>query len=263
MITAKDLGFSYGEGSFALRDITIDIAPGEFVSVTGRNGSGKSTLIKLLTGQRSGYTGSIIFDGREISSYERKEIAAKLAYLPQAVQIVNEDVSLVDMALIGCYWRKGTFDFSVTSRERSFAEAALKELGLSELSRERYGELSGGQKQKALIAVALSQLDITSDLKGKTLLVDEPLTFLDVNHQYEVFGILKKLNERGLTVIAIVHDLNIALRFTEKCILMSGGGIVRQGMTKEVITEAMLKEHFLIDSKITEYEEKYFINYLT
>ena len=113
-----------------------------------------------------------------------------------------------------------------------------------------------------LITLALVQLDITGDLEGKLLIIDEPMTYLDVNYQFEIFSILKRLREKKLTVMIVIHDLNLALRFTDKTILMNNGEMIKFSETKDVITEEILKEHFLIDSKILNFEKNYFINYL-
>ena len=122
--------------------------------------------------------------------------------------------------------------------------------------------LSGGERQKVLLTLSLVQLGTADDLTGKLLIADEPLTHLDINHQIEIMKILKTLNEKGLTIIIVLHDLNLALKYTYKAMLISGGKVVKFSETEKVITEEMLKEHFFIDSKILNYEKNFFINYL-
>ncbi|MBX7042816.1 MAG: ABC transporter ATP-binding protein [Ignavibacteria bacterium] len=264
LIRAENLSFSYGvAGGFSLRDVNLRIGKGEFVSVIGRNGSGKSTLAKLLANQLMGYSGTITFGGTGLNDLSRKNYSKLSAYLPQTVSLVNEGISVRELVLQGRYSYKGMFGFASSPDDKAAAAESLERLGIGDLSEKKFSELSGGQKQKALIALALTQLGLKSDLSGKMLIVDEPLTYLDVSHQYEVFSLLRSLNENGLTIMAVVHDLNIALKFSGKCILMNGGGVIRHDETKSVITEEMLREHFLIESRITEYEKSYFINYLT
>ncbi len=266
IIETDRLGFSYNgkNGSqFELSDVSIEIVNESFVSVVGRNGSGKSTMIKLLTGQFRNYDGKILLSGKDIREYEKRELAGKLAYLPQSVSVVNDAIEVGELIMLGRYHSKGAFEFSNNADDRRITDQCISQLGIENISGMKFSDLSGGQRQKALIAMTLAQLDITSDLSEKVLIVDEPLTFLDVNHQYEVFNLLKNLNGSGLTIVAVVHDLNIALSFTEKCILMNRGRVVKSDYTSHVITEEMLREHFFIESKITEYEKNFFINYIT
>jgi iron complex transport system ATP-binding protein len=266
LLSATDLSFEYSGSErdpFMLRSVSIDIEEGSFVSIIGRNGSGKSTLVRLLANQFTSYGGDVKIGGRNIADFSAKDLAKRVAYLPQNVSVVNESIEVRELVLLGRFSHKGTFEFSYNRDDLRVAEECIDQLSLGDLAGKKFAELSGGQKQKVLIALTLAQLDITSDLKGKLLLVDEPLTFLDVSHQYDVFNLLKKFNERGLAILAVVHDLNIALRFTDHCILMNDGQVVKFGETRSVITEEMLKEHFLIESKITEYEKNFFINYLT
>ena len=266
VIVAEDLCYSYSRDagySFELRSINIKITKGSFVSVIGRNGSGKSTLIKLLAKQFGSYSGNIFLEGKNINEYGKREFAQKLAYLPQNVSVVNEGIEVVDLIMLGRYPAKDALEFVNTSEDRKIVHECIEQLGIGEIAFKKFGEISGGQKQKVLIALTLAQLDISSDLHGKVFIVDEPLTFLDVNHQYEVFNLLKAFNKRGLTVISVIHDLNIALKFTDICLLMNNGSVVKLDNTEDVITEEMLREHFLIESRITEFEKNFFINYLT
>lgn len=266
LITAKDIGFAYASeesNAFSLRKISFEIHTGDFVSVIGRNGSGKSTLVKLLANQFRNYEGAVELLGKDLKEYDTKEFARISAFLPQNVPVVNDSVSLRELLLLGRYPYKSAMGFKYSREDAAIVDDCMNQLGLDTLKNSLYGELSGGQKQRALIALTLVQLDITGNLSGKLLIVDEPLTFLDVNHQYEVFNLLKEFNNRGLTVIAVVHDLNIALKYSGKCILLNSGEVARYDDTNAVITEAMLREHFMIESRITEYEKSYFINYLT
>lgn len=264
LVKTESVNFSYGgAGGFTLRDVNLRISKGDFVSVIGRNGSGKSTLAKLLANQLMRYAGTITFSGTGLTDFSRKDFSKLVAYLPQNVSLVNEGITVRELVLQGRYSYKGMFGFAGAPGDKAAAEESLGRLGITDLAEKKFSELSGGQKQKALIALALTQLDLKSELSGRMLIVDEPLTYLDVSHQYEVFNLLRSLSESGLTIIAVVHDLNIALKFSGKCILMNGGQVIRHDETRSVITEEMLREHFLIDSRISEYEKSYFINYLT
>ena len=132
------------------------------------------------------------------------------------------------------------------------------------LQNKQLSELSGGEKQKILLALSLVQLDIISDLREKVLIIDEPLTYLDINHQFEIFSLLKNLNsEQNLTILVVTHDIPLALKFTSNTILMENGQIIKSGKTNNVITEKVLKTHFLIDSQITKTNGELQINFLS
>lgn len=269
LLELKDVDFSYSNKNtngklvpdFALRNISFGVNEGDFISIIGTNGSGKSTLVKLISKILVGYKGNILYNEKEIHSIERKEYSRLVSYIPQSSGMLNEDLTVNEFLLYGRYAHKGFMDFKYTDEDRSVVNAGVKETGIEELTDKQLHRLSGGEKQKVLITLALVQLDITKSLNEKMLIIDEPLTYLDVNHQFEIFNILEKLKNKNLTVIIVIHDLNLALRFSGKTILINNGVMIKYGDTKSVITEEMLKEHFLIDSKIHNYEKNFFINY--
>lgn len=270
VLKLSDLNFCYSDlnkkkekvNSFGLNNISISIDCGDFVSVIGKNGSGKSTLVKLISGILNGYSGNIYFRGNDIHSIERKEFSRNVSYLPQSAAAFNEDLKVKEFLLLGRYAHKHFTDFRFSEDDKRIVSESMKETSVSDLSGKYIHKLSGGERQKVLITLALVQLDITGDLEGKLLIIDEPMTYLDVNYQFEIFSILKRLREKKLTVMIVIHDLNLALRFTDKTILMNNGEMIKFSETKDVITEEILKEHFLIDSKIMNFEKNYFINYL-
>lgn len=248
--------------NFALRNISFDVEEKDFISVIGKNGSGKSTLVKLFSKILVGYTGSIFYKDNEIHSVDRKEYSRNVSYLPQSTSTFNEDLKVREFLLLGRYAHKQFTDFRFSAEDKNIVEESIKETSIHTLGNKNIYELSGGEKQKVLITLALVQLDITKSLEGKILIIDEPLTYLDVNYQFEIFDILNRLNGRKLTIVIVIHDLNLALRFSNKTILMNSGEIIKFADTTDVITEEVLKEHFEIESKIMHFEQNYFINYL-
>jgi iron complex transport system ATP-binding protein len=248
--------------SFNLNNISIEIINGDFISVIGKNGSGKSTLIKLMSKILVGYSGQIFFKGTDIHSLDRKEYSRNVSYIPQTTVSFNEELKVREFLILGRYAHKKFTDFRYSEYDRHIVEESIKETAIVDLSGKRIFELSGGERQKVMLTLALVQLDVTGNLEDKALVIDEPLTYLDVNYQFEMFNILNRLKQRKLTIIIVIHDLNLALRFTDKTILMNNGKMVRYSDTKDVITEEVLREHFLIESKIMNFEKNYFINYL-
>jgi ABC-type cobalamin/Fe3+-siderophores transport system ATPase subunit len=270
LLELENVSFSYSNGKpgpgskkfFSLKNISFDIEENDFVSIIGKNGSGKSTIVKLISKILVGYSGKIYYREKEIQKIERKEYAKNVSYLPQSLEALGGNLFVKEFLLLGRYAHKNFSDFTYSDEDRKIVEESIEETSISHLAGKHLDELSGGEKQKVLITLALVQLDITKNLDGKILIIDEPLTHLDVNHQFEIFDILKRLKEKNLSIIIVIHDLNLALRFSDKTILMNDGIMIKYAGSKEVITEEMLKEHFRIDSKILNFEKNYFINYL-
>ena len=273
LISIKDLNFTYSEtksnssvnqntDSFVLKNISLDISKGDFVSVIGKNGSGKSTLVKLIAGIIGGYTGQINIDSEDINSIVRKDLSKKLSYLPQSTVTFNDNLIVKDFLLLGRYAYKKFSDFRYIPEDLKIVNESIEVTSIGELAGKYFHELSGGERQKVLLTLSLVQLDISGSLKGKILIIDEPLTYLDVTYQFEIFNIIKKLRENGLTVLIVIHDLNLALRFTDKTVLMNNGEIIKYDESKNVITEDILREHFKIESEILKFEKNYFVNYL-
>lgn len=259
VLNLKDVNFSYS-GNFNLRNISCEISEGDFVSIIGKNGSGKSTLVKLMARILVDYTGNIFYKQKEIHSIDRKDFSRNISYLPQT-NFYNEDLKVRDFLLLGRYSYKKFSDFSYSAEDTRIVDESMSITSVTDLADKSLSELSGGERQKVLLTLSLVQLDITKELEGKILIIDEPLTYLDINHQFEIFDVLKKLNQKNLTILIVIHDLNLALRFTRRTMLINNGQLTKFSFSNEVITEEMLKEHFLIDSKIVNFEKNYFINY--
>lgn len=267
ILEIKDLNFLYDVNnqttdSFVLRNVNLNIKEKDLVSIIGKNGSGKSTLIKLIARITSSDSGKIIFNGKDILDYEKKELSRSISYLPQSNDVIHFDSTVNEFLKLGRYPYKSFTEFRYSDSDKDEVTSCVKITGTESLLEKKMNGISGGERQKVLLTLSLIQLGNAGDLTGKLLIVDEPLTHLDINHQIEIMKILKMLNEKGLTVIIVIHDLNLALKYTSRSVLISNGKIVRHSETKEVITEEMLKEHFFIDSKILNYEKNYFINYL-
>jgi len=262
IIEICDVNFSYEKNNFSLKSINFSVDEGDFVSVIGKNGSGKSTLVKILSRIIVNYEGNINYQGREIDLIPKKDFSKNISYLPQSGILINEGMNVFDLLLMGRYPYKKFSDFTFSHEDKNVVEESIVIAGIGNLKNKFFYELSGGEKQKALITLSLVQLDITNNLKGKVLIIDEPLTYLDVNFQYEIFSLLKKLNqEQKLSIIVVTHDLNLALKFTGKTILLENGRIVNMGETVNMITEDILKKHFLINSQIVNFKNEYNINF--
>lgn len=251
LIEIKNLGFEYFKSDFRLADVNLEIFEKDFLSVTGRNGSGKSTLIKCLAGIYHNYSGEILYKDKNILNIKRKDFARAISYLPQFAINETYDIKVSEFLLLGRYAYKSNFEYSYDNNDRNIVDEVLKLTNFEHYRNKLVSQLSGGEKQKCLLGLALVQLDITSDLSGKILMIDEPVTFLDIHHQKEIFEILKFLNsEKNLTVVNVIHDLNLALKYSNRVIIMSSGKIAVSGNPNDILNEENLQKYFLMEAKL-------------
>ncbi len=199
ILSTVNLSFSYKKDVPFFNNINIEFERKEFVSIIGRNGSGKSTFIKLITGINRNYEGEIILHNKNILEYKRKQLAAILSYLPQYGLPVFRGMKIKDFLLLGRYPYKNFSDFSYSNEDRDIVNYSLNLLAIENIGNKFLDEISGGELQKVMIALALVQINPLSELQNKILVIDEPLTFLDINHSFEIFLLLKKLNDEKKT----------------------------------------------------------------
>ncbi len=227
--------FSYLDG-LVLHDINLSIRAGEMVGLLGPNGSGKTTLIKLVSGILKPGRGEIRLDGSSLSRLSRKSVARSLAVVPQQFHIpyaftVGEVVMLGRIPFLKAFAEESKVD-------RQFVSNALELVGISELKERRFDELSGGERQKVILAMALAQ-------QPRLLLLDEPIVHLDIAHQVEILELVKGVNvEQGLTVISAMHDLNLASLYFDRLILLKEGRVWADGTSAQVLTEDIIRDVF-------------------
>jgi iron complex transport system ATP-binding protein len=212
--------FAYDERP-VLRRISFELLPGDFVGIVGPNGSGKSTLVDLIDGIHQPATGEVLVKDRRTSSYRRKEMAREVALVPQHFDL-DFDLVVREVVEMGAYCR------GKEAAGCGECELTLARLGVAELASRRFSELSGGEKQLVVLAQALMQ-------QAPLLLLDEPASALDVSHQLRLFDLLKELNADGLTVLCILHDLNLALHYFDKLLVLSDGEVAAFGPPEDVL----------------------------
>jgi iron complex transport system ATP-binding protein len=231
-IVFDDVSFAYGHGSGAVVDhVSLQISAGDMVGLLGPNGAGKSTVLRLATRVLRPTEGRLLLQGDELGSLDRREIARRVAVVPQdfSVQFAYTVQQIVEM---GRMPRIGTFGI-VHSADHQAVVEALESTGMLPLAGRIWSELSGGEKQRALIALALAQ-------DTPILLLDEPTAHLDIRHQIEVLELLRRLNrERGLAVLAALHDLNLAARYFPRLVLFAGR-VIADGPPAQVLDEPTL-----------------------
>ena len=229
------LNFSYFDG-LVLEDINLSVEPGEMVGLLGPNGSGKTTLIKLISGILKPGHGDITLGGSNLNRLNRRAIASRVAVVPQQFHIpfaftASEVVMLGRTPFIKAFSGE-------TNADRQAVATAIELAGISDIAGRRFDELSGGERQKVILAMALAQ-------QPSLLLLDEPVAHLDICHQIETLELVRSLNaERKLTIIAAMHDLNLASLYFDRLVLLEKGRIHAEGTPEEVLTEDRISQVF-------------------
>jgi len=239
-IQIRDLSFAYKDRA-VLHAISLSVERGEMVGILGPNGSGKTTLLKILSAVLSG-RGEVELKGKSIESYGRRDLSRLFAVVQQETRL-NFPYTAAEIVLMGRASYHSPFALE-GEKDLAVARASMDLTDSLSLSDRYLHELSGGEKQRVMIARALAQ-------EPEILLLDEPSAFLDLKHQVQVFELLRRLNrERSLTIVAALHDLNLAALFFPRLIMLRDGKIYRDGSPKEVLTEEIIEEVYGIRVRI-------------
>jgi ABC-type cobalamin/Fe3+-siderophores transport system ATPase subunit len=221
VLRVRDVGWQTGD-SCALEHVSFDVAPGEFVAVMGRNGAGKSTLLDVIAGLSSASRGSVIVCDRPLMAWTARERAHLVTHLPQQVR-TNRALDAESLVLMGRHGHQTSRWFE-SDADRAIAEQAMVRCDCIEFRRRELGTLSGGERQRVLLAACLAQ-------NASLLLLDEPASFLDLDQQLHCFGVLREEAERGVACLAVTHDVNLALAFATRLIVLSGRTIAHDSST--------------------------------
>ena len=217
------------------RHLDVEIPDRSFTAIIGPNGCGKSTLLRALARVLTPVEGRVLLDGKAIGAYRSKEVARRLGLLPQT-SLAPDGIRVADLVSRGRAPHQSLIQQWRESDETAVA-SALEATRLTELSGRLVDELSGGQRQRVWVAMLLAQ-------QTPIMLLDEPTTFLDIAHQYELMELLRTLHEEGKTVVTVLHDLNQAARYADELIVMRDGEVVATGAPVEVVTAEMIQEVF-------------------
>ena len=222
-------------------DISVEIPHNSFTAIIGPNGCGKSTLLRALARVLVPVKGRVMLDDQNISKYKPKVVAREFGLLPQT-SLAPEGIRVVDLVARG----RAPYQSLIQQWRKSDEEAvktALEATRLTALGSRFIAELSGGQRQRVWIAMLLVQ-------QTPIMLLDEPTTFLDIAHQYELMELLRDFHEDGKTVVTVLHDLNQAARYADHLIVMQQGKVITTGMPQDVLTKELVKEVFGLDAMI-------------
>ncbi|HXD18135.1 MAG TPA: ABC transporter ATP-binding protein [Vicinamibacterales bacterium] len=242
MLRADAVSFGYGDSGFLLSDASVDITPGSLTGLLGPNGCGKTTLLKLLCGVLRPRTGRVTLGERPLAAMTRRELARHIAVVPQETHPAFE-YSVTEMVMMGRHPHLGVFQLEGPA-DFEAAHEALDATGTAHLAARNYMTLSGGEKQRVIIASALAQAT-------EILLLDEPTASLDLGYQLEVAGLLARLNrDRKVTMVLATHDLNLAASLCDRLVVMREGLVLAQGPTSDVLTGAMVRRLYDVDADV-------------
>lgn len=234
-IQALDAG--YGSNP-VLQDINLTVSTRQFVSVVAPNGTGKSTLLKTIAGVLPFLKGLILLHGKTLTSYSRQEMAKQIAVV--GADLANFEYTALQMVLMGRFPHIGRFS-GLSAIDHSIVQTAMEDVGIWDKRQCRCNELSQGERQKVIIARALAQ-------QPELLLLDEPTAHLDISNQYDVLRLIKKLAlHKNMAVIAVIHDINLALEFSTHLLFLQNGQMLAYGKPQEVTTPETLRKLYGMD----------------
>ena len=234
---------AYGK-NVVLRDFSMEIPRGNIVTLIGANGCGKSTLLKTVTRAVTPTSGRILFDEKPLTAYSPKQLAQKIACL---AQVHNAPPDLDVRTLVACgRYPYARFGRDARTSDRAIVERAIEMTGLQKLSSRQLSTLSGGEVQRAWIAMAVAQ-------EPEILILDEPTTYLDIGYQMEILELVRRLQDAcGMTILMVLHDLNLAARYSDMLCAMKDGALYASGTPREVLTADNLRALFGIRAQILE-----------
>ena len=245
MIELINAGFSVGK-KILVKNISLQINAGEFVVVMGANGAGKSTLLKMMSGALQPGTGEILFKGRSPEQYKTEELAKQRAVLSQHYHI-SFPLSAKEIVMMGRY---PYFNNQPLTKDEEIVTDRMNRMEVADLSERNYQTLSGGEAQKVQMCRVLAQIGETSRDNPKLLLLDEPVSHLDIKYQHQLLKEAKELCKQNVAVLAVLHDVNLALKYADRILFMKDGELVKELNKKEAITASLLQEVFDIHANI-------------
>jgi len=257
VIRVHGVHFGYDDAP-VLRGVSLSVEQGDLVGILGPNGSGKTTLLRLLAGALAPDAGSVTLDGQPTGIHSRRALARRLAVVPQETHLAF-DYSAMEIVLMGRYPHLGPFEVEGPA-DLAIARAALETTGTGHLAERIFGTLSGGEKQRVVIASALAQLSAGADETSSAalsvgersvLLLDEPTASLDIRYQLEVASLLRRLHdERRLTIVFSTHDLRFAASIATTVVLLGRGTVLRSGPPATALTPGAVADLYDIDEAL-------------
>ena len=242
MMEIKHIRFRYKGAPEVLKDVSFDIEPGKFLAILGNNGVGKSTLLKCFNHILKPDAGQVLLDGEDLLSKSPREVAKHVAFVSQGVP--NTQMTVHDVVMLG---RRPYMKWGFTEQDHTIVHDAMHRLGVEEMRGRFLNQLSGGEKQKVMLARALAQ-------EPKVLLLDEPTSALDIQNQYQVLRMVREICHKDNRIaVVVIHDLNLALQFCDRFLLLKDGRVYRQG-DHSVLDSQALRDVYGVKAKVVTIE---------
>jgi iron complex transport system ATP-binding protein len=245
MISVEQIKYSIGAKNI-LNNISIQFLPGTCNLIIGPNGSGKSTLIKLLSGELDNYDGRVMYNGADIKTYSKLRLAASRAVLSQQTEL-SFPMTVEEVVMLG---RNPHFEFNPSKKDLETVNEVINLLDLNSFIHRNYQSLSGGEKQRVHYARVLAQIWESPNGEQRYLFLDEPLNNLDIYYQEHFLKMAVSLLNETTTLIGVVHDINIALRYADQLSFLKEGTIIKNGAPAKILDAILIKEVFNVDAQI-------------
>ena len=247
MMQVKNISFRYKGGDPVLTDVSFDLEPGKFLAILGNNGVGKSTLLKCFNHILQPEAGAVLLDGENLLAKSTREVAKQVAFVSQSVP--DTQMTVHDVVMLG---RRPYMKWGFTEEDHHIVHEAMHRLDVEDMRGRFLNQLSGGEKQKVMLARALAQ-------EPKVLLLDEPTSALDIQNQYQVLKIVRDICHKDNRIaVVVIHDLNLALRFCDQFLLLKDGQIYRHG-DRSILDSQALKEVYGVNAKVVEIEGRHMV----
>lgn len=247
MMEVKNLSYRYKGCPEVLKNVSFQMEPGKFLAILGNNGVGKSTLLKCFDHILKPDQGQVVLDGEDLLKLPGREVAQKVAFVSQSVP--NTQMTVHDVVMLG---RRPYMKWGFTEEDHEIVHDAMHRLDVEDMRGRFLDQLSGGEKQKVMLARALAQ-------QPKVLLLDEPTSALDIQNQYQVLKMVRDIcHKDDMIAVVVIHDLDLALRFCDRFLLLKDGEVYRHG-DRSVLDSKALKDVYGVDAKVVEVEGRHMV----
>lgn len=245
MLKASGISYKVGHKEI-LRDINASFLPGEFNMILGPNGSGKSTFLRIFSGELQANTGSITYANKKISTIKKAELAKERAVMSQQPEL-SFPLTVEEVVMMGRYPH---FNFNPGKKDEAICDEVITKMNLQSFKERNYLTLSGGEKQRVQYARVLAQIWEKPQSGYRYLFLDEPLTSLDINYQQEFLQVAHQFAKADTVLIAVIHDINLAIQYADKLFFFKEGQLTAQGKPVDILTEALIQQVFGVKTTI-------------
>ncbi|MEP7255634.1 MAG: heme ABC transporter ATP-binding protein [Ferruginibacter sp.] len=245
MLKTEEIYYSIGK-KLILNNVSAEFHPGEFNMILGPNGSGKSTFLKIFSGEINGYDGSVLYAGEKINHFKKEQLAKTRAVMSQQPEL-SFPLTVDEVVMMGRYPH---FTFNPGKKDEAICNEVMDRMNLFSFKERNYLTLSGGEKQRVQYARVLAQIWKKPEHGFRYLFLDEPLTNLDINYQQEFLQIARELIKEDIILVAVIHDINLAIQYADKLFFLKEGELVSHGKPKEILNESLIEKIFNVQTTI-------------